>query len=140
MTASRSPWQNAYVDRVISSIRRERRDYVVIFKQRHLRRVLASYVDYHRTRTIFQGGPTSTSPVTHTRGKVIAIAQVGGLHLLNCAELSQADSYRIWQICLPTKKTRLVSVLSSQARAAPYFPGAPARRRRRLNLVPDQQS
>src|ERR1700737_2814951 len=52
VTASRSPWQNAYVERAIGSIRRECLDYIVIFNERHLRRVLSSYLDYyHRTRT-----------------------------------------------------------------------------------------
>ena len=52
ITAARSPWQNAYVERVIGSIRRECLDHIVIFNERHLRRVLSSYVDYyHRTRT-----------------------------------------------------------------------------------------
>jgi hypothetical protein len=52
VTAPRSPWQNPYVERVIGSIRRECLDHLVIFNERHLRRVLSSYVDYyHRTRT-----------------------------------------------------------------------------------------
>ena len=52
VTAPRSPWQNAYVERVIGSIRRECLDEVVIFNERHLSRVLSSHVDYyHRTRT-----------------------------------------------------------------------------------------
>jgi hypothetical protein len=52
ITAPRSPLQNAYVERVIGSIRRECLDHVVIFNERHLRRVLSSYVDYHhRSRT-----------------------------------------------------------------------------------------
>jgi transposase InsO family protein len=52
VTASRSPWQNPYVERVIGSIRREYLDHVVIYNERHLRSVLPSYVDYyHRTRT-----------------------------------------------------------------------------------------
>ena len=52
VTAPRSPWQNAYVERVIGSIRRECLDQFVIFNERHLRHVLASYVDYyHRART-----------------------------------------------------------------------------------------
>jgi hypothetical protein len=37
---------------VIGSIRRECLDHVIIFNERHLRHVLASYVDYyHRART-----------------------------------------------------------------------------------------
>src|SRR5260221_4741336 len=39
ITAPHSPWQNAYVERVIGSIRRECLDHVVIFNERHLRRV-----------------------------------------------------------------------------------------------------
>ena len=46
VTAPRSPWQNAYVERAIDSIRRECLDQVVIFNERHLRYVLASYVVY----------------------------------------------------------------------------------------------
>ena len=52
VTAPSSPWQNPHVERVIGSIRRECLDHVVIFNERHLRRVLSSYVDYYqRTRT-----------------------------------------------------------------------------------------
>jgi hypothetical protein len=52
ITAPRSPRQNACVERVIGSIRRECLDHIVIFNERHLRRVLSSYVDYYqRTRT-----------------------------------------------------------------------------------------
>ena len=51
-SAPRSPWQNAYVERVIGSIRRECLDHIVIFNERHLPHVLSSYVDYYqRTRT-----------------------------------------------------------------------------------------
>ena len=50
--APRSPWQNPYVERVIGSIRRECLDHVIIFNERHLRRVLKEYIDYyHRSRT-----------------------------------------------------------------------------------------
>ena len=52
VTAPRSPWQNAHVERLIGSIRRECLDHVVIFHKGHLRRVLSYYVEYyHRTRT-----------------------------------------------------------------------------------------
>src|ERR1700677_1305530 len=46
ITAPRSPWQNAYVERVMGSIRRECLDHTVIINEHHLRRVLSSYVDY----------------------------------------------------------------------------------------------
>jgi hypothetical protein len=52
ITAPRSPRQNAYVERVLGSIRRECLDHIVTFNERHLRRVLSSYADYYqRTRT-----------------------------------------------------------------------------------------
>jgi transposase InsO family protein len=84
VTASRSPWQNAYVERVIGSIRRECLDHIVIFNERHLRRVLSSYVDYyHGTRThlsLDKDCPDSR-PIQHRSvGRVVAIPKVGGLH------------------------------------------------------------
>ena len=84
ITAPRSPWQNAYVERVIGSIRRECLDHIVIFNERHLRRVLSSYVDYYqRTRThlsLDKDRPDARPIQPPNSGKVIAIPQVGGLH------------------------------------------------------------
>ena len=52
VTAARSPWQNAYVERVIGSVRRECLDHVIICDEHHLRGVLSSYFHYyHKTRT-----------------------------------------------------------------------------------------
>ena len=52
VTAARSPWQNAYVERIIGSVRRECLDHVIIFDEHHLRGVLSSYFHYyHKTRT-----------------------------------------------------------------------------------------
>ncbi|MCZ6697399.1 MAG: integrase core domain-containing protein [Planctomycetota bacterium] len=51
-TAPRSPWQNAYVERLIGSIRRECLDHLVIFGEARPCRVLRAYTDYYnRTRT-----------------------------------------------------------------------------------------
>ncbi len=84
ITAPRSPWQNAYVERVIGSIRRECLDHVLIFNERHLRRVLSSYVDYyHRIRmhlSLDKDCPDPRPIMPPRIGKVIAIPQVGGLH------------------------------------------------------------
>jgi Integrase core domain len=50
--AQRSPWQNAYAEGVIGSIRRECLDHVVVIGERHLRGILSTYVDYYNgTRT-----------------------------------------------------------------------------------------
>ena len=67
VTAPRSPWQNAYVERIIGSIRRECLNHVIVFNERHLRRVLSAYFDYHHrsrthlrwTRTVPSLGPYS---------------------------------------------------------------------------------
>ena len=84
VTAPRSPWQNAYVERVIGSIRRECLDHIVIFNERHLRRVLSSYFDhYHGTRTHRSLGKDCPDPrpIQPRRvGRVVAIPKVGGLH------------------------------------------------------------
>jgi putative transposase len=84
ITAERSPWQNAYVERVIGSIRRECLDHLVIFNERHLRRILSSYVDYYqRTRThlsLDKDCPDARAIMPRRIGKVIAIPRVGGLH------------------------------------------------------------
>jgi len=47
ITALRSPWQNVYVERVIGSIRRECLAHLVIFNERHLRRVLPRLLPPH---------------------------------------------------------------------------------------------
>jgi len=84
ITASRSPWQNAYVERVIGSIRRECLDYLAIVNARHLRRVLSWYLDYyHRTRThlsLDKDCPDSRPIMPRRPGKLVAIPQVAGLH------------------------------------------------------------
>ena len=82
--APRSPWQNAYVERIIGSIRRECLDHIIVINERHLRRVLISYVDYyHHSRThlsLDKDCPDARPIQPPNSGKVIAIAQVGGLH------------------------------------------------------------
>src|SRR5580700_7471373 len=83
-TGPRSPWQNPFVERVIGSIRRECLDHIVIFNERHLRRVLSSYVNYYqRTRThlsLDKDCPDSRPIMARKIGKVVAISQVRGLH------------------------------------------------------------
>src|SRR5262245_33027227 len=49
LTAPRSPWQNAYAERFIGSIRRERLDHVIVANERGLRRILRAYVEYYLT-------------------------------------------------------------------------------------------
>ena len=84
VTAFQSPWQNAYVERLIGSIRRECLDRCIILGERQLRRILRSYFEYyHRSRTHLSLGKDAPAPRMVQRseiGKVIAVPQVGGLH------------------------------------------------------------
>src|SRR5580692_9269734 len=84
VTAPRSPWQNAYVERIIGSIRRECLDHVIIFDERHLRRVLLAYFQYHhqsRTHLSLSKDCPEPRPIQPpSAGTIVAFPQVGGLH------------------------------------------------------------
>jgi Integrase core domain len=52
LSAPRSPWQRAHIERVIGSIRRECLDHLIVFNKGSLKRHLQAYADYyHRSRT-----------------------------------------------------------------------------------------
>jgi putative transposase len=84
LTAPRSPWQNAYVERVIGSVRRECLDHVIVMNAAGLRRVLHAYVAYYtvsRTHLALKKDAPLPRPVAPSiAGRVVAIPQVGGLH------------------------------------------------------------
>jgi len=84
LSAPRSPWQRAYVERVIGTIRRECLDYLIVFSEASLRRTLGLYFDYyHRSRThlsLQKDSPEPRSVQLPETGRVVAIPQVGGLH------------------------------------------------------------
>lgn len=84
LSAPRSPWQRAYRERVIGTIRRECLDHVIVFHENALRRTLHSYFDYyHRSRTHLSLGKDSPEPRAiqpPEMGSVVALPQVGGLH------------------------------------------------------------
>jgi transposase InsO family protein len=84
LTAPRSPWQNAYVERLIGSIRRDCLDHILVLTERGLRRILKSYFDYYeRSRTyleLVKDAPVPRPVQPPSIGRVIKIPQVGGLH------------------------------------------------------------
>jgi putative transposase len=52
LSAPRSPWQRAYIERVIGTLRRECLDHVIVFSEAGLYRHLRNFADYyHRSRT-----------------------------------------------------------------------------------------
>jgi transposase InsO family protein len=81
-TSPPSPWQNAYAERLIGSIRRECIDHVVVFGVRHLRHVLLSYMNYYNgTRThlsLHKDAPISRG--AEKVGRILCWPILGGLH------------------------------------------------------------
>jgi putative transposase len=84
VTAAHSPWQNAYAERLIGSIRRECLDHVIVANERGLRRVLQAYVEYYlKSRTHLSLGkdaPVSRPIALPDDGAIVAIPHLGGLH------------------------------------------------------------
>ena len=81
-TAPQSPWQNGCCERLISSIRRECLDHVVILGERHLRHELRSYAHYYN-RTGTHLSLSKNSPVyraVQTVGRLQPIPLPGGPH------------------------------------------------------------
>src|SRR5215469_6418600 len=86
LSTPRSPWQRAYVERVIGTLRRECLDHVIIFSEASLYRHIKSFLDleyYDESRTHLSLGKDAPEPrPVHPPelGRVVAIPQVGGLH------------------------------------------------------------
>ena len=82
--AAHSPWQNAYVERFIGSLRRECLDHIIALDERQLPCVVRSYVGYYnRSRTHLSLGrdPPQPRPVRGPDlGAIVAVPEVGGLH------------------------------------------------------------
>ena len=84
LIAPRSPWQSPYVERLIGSCRRECLDHFIILNERHLKAVLAEYLEYYhdaRTHLALESDCPIPRPVEHVDpGEVVAMPMLGGLH------------------------------------------------------------
>jgi transposase InsO family protein len=84
LSAPRSPWQRAYVERVIGTIRRECLDHVIVFHPASLSRHLGQFLDYYhhsRCHLALEKDTPEPRPVQRpAQGWVVSIPQVGGLH------------------------------------------------------------
>jgi putative transposase len=85
-TPVQAPRANAIAERWISSCRREATDKILILGERHLRAVLAEYIDHydgHRPhRTLQQRPPDTKEPATAAPGNLVKIVRrdrLGGL-------------------------------------------------------------
>jgi len=94
LTAPRSPWQNAHLERLRGSIRRECLDHVIVLNEAGLRRVLSSYFAYYeQSRTHLSLGkdaPISRPIQPPAMGRVVEIPQVGGLHHLYTRKVARS--------------------------------------------------
>jgi len=82
LTAAQSPWQNAYAERLIGSIRRECLNHFVILNARHLKKTLAAYFRYyHQSRPHLALGKQCPIelPIMDC-GRIIETPELGGLH------------------------------------------------------------
>jgi transposase InsO family protein len=84
LSAPRSPWQRAYIERLIGTLRRECLDHVMVFNEASLYRHVKSFLAYyHESRTHLSLAKDTPEPrPVHSPdlGPVIVIPQVGGLH------------------------------------------------------------
>ncbi|SRR6266545_1421157 len=84
--APRSPWQNAYVERLIGSIRRECLDHIIVFGEAQLRRILGEYAAYYnesRThRSLNKDAPFHRA--IERLGAITSQPVLGGLHHQYC--------------------------------------------------------
>ena len=84
LIAPQSPWQNPYVERMIGTLRRELLDHVIVVDEKHLRRLLARYLDYyHRWRchlSLEKDTPDRRPEQPAELGVVVEFPEVGGLH------------------------------------------------------------
>lgn len=84
LTAPASPWQNAYAERVIGTIRRECLDHMIILGEQHLRRTVKSYSDYYnRVRThlsLDKDSPEGRVVQFPANGAIQSRRHCGGLH------------------------------------------------------------
>jgi len=84
LSVPRSPWQRAYVERVIGTLRRECLDHMIIFNERGLCRHLAEFLDYyHRSRThlaLRKDSPEPRRVQVPESGRIVSIPVISGLH------------------------------------------------------------
>ena len=84
LSAPRSPWQRAYIERVIGSIQHECLDHVIVFHENSLRRTLNSYLrllsSVENTSLLGEGLAGAKSDSAAGNGIHRGDPQVAGLH------------------------------------------------------------
>ena len=80
LSAPRSPWQRAYIERLIGTIRRECLDHLIVFDERSLCHHLRAFCDYyHRSRThlaLDTDSPETRAIQRPEAGRIISIPEL----------------------------------------------------------------
>lgn len=84
-TSFRSPWQNGVAERWVGNCRRDLLDHVIVFNERHLKRLMTEYVSYYyddRTHLGLEKQTPDGRVVARADAdnKVISMPKLGGLH------------------------------------------------------------
>jgi len=84
LSAPRSPFQRAHVERVIGTVRRECLDHLIVFNERSLHRQLQAFVEYyHRSRVhlaLSKDAPEPRPIQPPESGRIVSTLVLGGLH------------------------------------------------------------
>jgi putative transposase len=77
-------FENPFAERVIGSIRRECLDLVIVLNERHLRRLLRTYLVYYNVarphQSLGNDSPRRRTVRSLSSGHIVAVPEVGGLH------------------------------------------------------------
>jgi putative transposase len=80
ITTAQSPWQNAYAERLIGSIRRECLDHLIVINERQLRRILREYFAYYNEvrphQWLEMNTPVAREVEPPAKGKIIPLPRL----------------------------------------------------------------
>lgn len=85
-TSFQSPWQNGVAERFVGNCRRDLLDHLIVFNERHLKRLMTEYIRYyHDDRThlgLRKQTPAGRNAAMNTpmSTKIISMPRLGGLH------------------------------------------------------------
>lgn len=85
-TSFQSPWQNGVAERFVGSCRRDLLDHVIVFNERHLKRLMTEYVRYYQGDRTHLGldkqTPAGRKAVRSApmNMNVVSRPRLGGLH------------------------------------------------------------
>jgi putative transposase len=83
--APRAPWQNAYAERFVGTLRCELLDHVIVLGERHLLHLVRQYANqyYNEDRphmSLDGDAPMARAVEPPNEGRIVTLARVGGLH------------------------------------------------------------